>query len=106
MEDLSVVRFEKTRKIKDLQLDEKYYVKGYKPLNTKYGSKYIVTIDDFDDLKNLVQGTSYEMWATKAIVKFITKHNLRPNDKFSFKVNYCGQFGYYAENFILNDYRM
>ena len=94
MEDLSVVRFEKTRKIKELNLDQKYYVESYKPLNTKYGGTYILTIDDF------------EMWATKAIAKFITTRNLRPKDKFSFKVNYCGQFGYYAENFILNDYKM
>ena len=94
MEELSVARFEKTRKIKELQLDQTHYVKGYKPLNTKYGSTYVVTIDDF------------EMWASKAIVKFITKHNLRPKDSFSFKVNYCGQFGYYAKNFILNDSRV
>ena len=80
-----------TRKIKELNLDQRYDVESYKPLNTKYGVTYILTIDDF------------EMWATKAIAKFITKHNLRPKDKFSFKVNYCGQFGYYAENFILND---
>ena len=94
MENLSVARFEKTRKIKELQLDQRYFVKGYKPLNTKYGSTYIVTIDEF------------EMWATKAIAKYIAKHNLRPNDKFSFIVNYCGQFGYYADNFILNDCRV
>ena len=94
MEDLSVARFEKTKKIKELNFDQRYYVESYKPLNTKYGGTYILTIDDF------------KMWATKAIVKFITKQNLRPKDKFSFKVNYCGQFGYYAENFILNDSKM
>ena len=91
MEELSVVWFEKTRKIKELILDQRYYVESYKPLNTKYGGTYILTIDDF------------EMWATKAIAKFISKHNLKPRDKFSFQVNYCGQFGYYAKNIILND---
>ena len=94
MENLSVARFEKTRKIKELNLDQRYYVTGYKPLNTKYGSTYILSIDDF------------EMWATKAIAKFIMTHNLRPKDRFSFTVNYCGQFGYYADNLKLNDYRM
>src|SRR5271169_2657384 len=93
MEDLSVVRVAKTRKIKELNLDQRYYVESYKPLNTKYGGTYILTIDDF------------EMWATKAIAKFITR-NLKPKDKFSFKVNYCGQFGYYAEDFTLNDCRV
>ena len=91
MEAVAPVRFERTRSIKELNIDQRYYVEGYKPINTKRGLKYVLTIDDF------------EMWATKAIAKFITKHNLRPKDKFSFKVNYCGQFGYYAENFILND---
>ena len=94
MEAVAPVRFERTRSIKELNIDQRYYVESYKPVNTKNGLKYVLTIDDF------------EMWATKVIAKFITKHNLRPKDKFSFKVNYCGQFGYYAENFILNECRV
>jgi len=85
------VRFERIRSIKELNIDQRYYVKSYKPVNTKYGLKYVLDIDD------------YAMWASKAITKFITIHNLRPKDKFSFSVNYCGQFGHYADNFILND---
>ena len=93
MEAVAAVRFERTRSIKELIIDQRYYVKGYKPVNTKHGLKYVLDIDD------------YTMWTTKAITKFITIHNLRPKDKFSFSVNYCGQFGHYAESFILNDCR-
>ena len=80
--------------IKELNIEQRYYVKSYKPINTKYGLKYVLDIDD------------YTMWTTKAITKFITIQNLRPKDKFSFSVNYCGQFGHYADNFILNDYKV
>ena len=94
MEAVSAVRFEKIKSIKELNIDQRYYVKSYKPVNTKHGLKYVLDIDD------------YTMWTTKSITKFITIHNLRPKDKFSFSVNYCGQFGHYADNFILNDYKV
>src|SRR2546426_568149 len=68
------------RKLADLQIDESYFVLGYKPINSKYGDTYILLCR----LYSIEIHPEFEMFATKLIVSYISTYS--PKDKFFFTV--------------------
>ena len=66
------------RKLADLEIDESYYVLGYKPINTKFGDTYIIicSLSGYDN--------KFEMFASKLIASYISTNS--PKDKFLFTV--------------------
>src|SRR5437870_4921417 len=68
------------RKLADLQIDESYYVLGYKPINSKYGDTYILICRLYSNEIQL----DFQMFATELIVSYISIYS--PEDKFFFTV--------------------
>lgn len=80
-------------KLADLQIDQSYWVVGYKPINTKYGDTYIIQCVHLGSEKEV----DFEMFATKLIASYISKYSLDnslPIDKFLFTVRKNSKYTY------------
>ena len=67
-------------KLADLEINQSYYVVGYKPIKTKYGNTYILQCTPVGEDDQL----EFEMFATKLIASYISTYS--PSDRFKFTV--------------------
>ena len=70
----------KRLKLTELEINQSYYVVGYKPIKTKYGNTYIlqcIPVGEDDQIE-------FEMFATKLIASYISTYS--PAAKFLFTV--------------------
>lgn len=90
------------RKLADLEIGCKYYVVGYRSINTQYGDSYIVTCksaDEYDD-----DETEFEMFASKVMTTYISAK--QPSTSFPFtvrrntKCTYTEIFGYNTNSYV------
>ena len=76
------------RKLADLEINESYYVIGYKPLKTKVFDTYILKCRLF----GYDSEPDFEMFATKLIAFYISTYS--PTDKFLFTVKQNSKYTY------------
>ena len=77
----------KRLKLADLDINQSYYVVGYKPIKTKYGNTYILQCTHAD-----IDQPEFEMFATKLIASYISTYS--PTDKFLFTVRKNSKYTY------------
>ena len=76
------------RKLADLNIDESYYVLGYKSVSTKFGDTYIIKCR----LATYDEAIDFEMFATKLIASYISTYS--PKEKFEFTVRQNAKYTY------------
>ena len=78
----------KRLKLADLDINQSYYVVGYKPIKTKYGNTYILQCTPVGEDDQ----PEFEMFATKLIASYISTYS--PADKFLFTVRKNSNYTY------------
>ena len=74
-------------KLADLEINQSYYVVGYKPIKTKYGNTYILQCTHAD-----IDQPEFEMYATKLIASYISTYS--PSAKFLLTVRKNSNYTY------------